>query len=64
MPGMTYICHFCPSPIEADDTGMPYEEVAEVVPRAGGESVLAHIDCVPGGVESAQSGENPDWKMA
>ena len=58
------VCHFCGSKLRMDRGGMYLEEVGEFWGEAIQDSVLAHPDCLPLGIDATQAGEDPNWVMA
>lgn len=62
-------CHFCeekftPQPGTSADDGLFEEEVGEFWSENLQDSVLAHPDCLPLGIDAVLTGEDPEWKMA
>ncbi len=57
-------CHFCGDKFLMDKYDMYREEVGEFWSDALQDSVLAHPDCLPLGIDAVIAGEDPDWKMA
>jgi hypothetical protein len=60
-------CHFCEDEIKKDKDGWILEsngEIGEFWSESLQDSVLAHPDCLPLGIDAVFSGEDPEWKMA
>jgi hypothetical protein len=60
-------CHFCEAEIPTDITGMIAIDAGEVgefykPSDPDAESVLAHVDCLPGGL--GFGGEGGEWEIA
>lgn len=60
-------CHFCEEVI-VRNKGKVNEsyigEIGEFWSVKLNDSVLAHPDCLPLGIDAVFSGEDPEWKMA
>ena len=57
-------CYFCGAEFLRDKFDDYTEEVGEFWSDKLQDSVLAHPDCTPRGVEAILMGEDPDWKLA
>jgi len=62
-------CYFCEEkflmePGSSPEDELYAEEVGEFWNETLQDSVLAHPDCLPMGIEATLSGEDPEWKMA
>jgi len=57
-------CHFCEATLKRNKDGWYTEEVGEFWSDKLQDSVLAHPDCLPLGIDAVFNGEDPDWKMA
>ena len=60
----TNYCYFGGERFLKDRHGEYTEEVAELWSDQLQDTVLAHPDCTPRGIEAILMGEDPDWKMA
>lgn len=58
------VCAFCQAILKFDKDDMPLEEIGEFWSKTAQESVLAHPDCTPLGIEAIQEGKDPEWSMA
>lgn len=64
-PIKTDQCHFCQGKLNKDRLGMSYtEEVGEFWSKTLQDSVIAHPDCLPNGIDAVFSQEDPEWSMA
>ena len=54
-------CHFCEEHIDEDDFTT---EIGEFWSRTLQNSVLAHPDCLPNGIDAIFNNTDPEWSMA
>jgi hypothetical protein len=57
-------CAFCNMKLKQDKSGMYEEEVGEFWSKTLQNSVLAHPDCLPNGIDAIFEGKDPEWSMA
>ena len=62
-------CHFCgtkftPEPGTKPEDGLFKEEVGEFWSIIKQDSVLAHPDCLPLGIDAVFNETDPEWRMA
>lgn len=59
-------CHFCHEIIKTEpgDIDLYLEEIGEFWSENLQDSVLAHPDCLPMGIDATLAGEDPEWKLA
>jgi len=62
-------CHFCGDTFLVEKGSSPddelfAEEVGEFYSNKLQDSVLAHPDCLPLGIEAVLEGNDPEWVMA
>lgn len=57
-------CYFCEGAFEKDKYDMYTEEVGEFWNVKAEDSVLAHPDCTPMGIDAIITGEDKEWKLA
>jgi hypothetical protein len=60
-------CHFCGTKIKKDKDGwiLPSNgEIGEFWSETLQDSVLAHPDCLPNGIDAVFEGSDTEWKMA
>jgi hypothetical protein len=62
---VVYHCHFCGEKLVLDESGMSYTtEVGEFWSDVLNDSVLAHPDCLPRGIDAVITGTDPEWRLA
>jgi hypothetical protein len=54
-------CHFCEETVDPDDFET---EVGEFWSRTKEDTILAHPDCLPLGIDAVFDGTDPEWCMA
>lgn len=58
-------CYFCKEILKYDISEMSYTtEVGEFWSDKLQDSVLAHPDCTPNGIDAIFNGTDPEWRMA
>lgn len=57
-------CYFCEAEFKLDKYDMHTEEVGEFWNMEKQDSVLAHADCTPLGIDAILTEQDPVWRMA
>lgn len=57
-------CAFCQALLKQDKDGMYKEEVGEFWSKTLQDTVMAHPDCLPLGIDNTIMGKDPEWSMA
>jgi hypothetical protein len=56
-------CHFCEDKLKKTD-GWYGEEIGEFWSKTMNDTVLAHPDCLPNGIDAVFQQTDPEWSMA
>jgi hypothetical protein len=59
-------CHFCGDTLRTEEgtDDLFVEDVGEFYSNKLNDSVLAHPDCLPMGIDATLNGDDPEWVMA